>query len=166
MVCEMDGIVYLLSPAINRDEKDGWKIHMEALRRTEAGWVSLKKSLDAFTHAVVPNKSVAQSFVFRPLPDTRAFGGTVRVLCFRAIVKENERLELLNAGRLTVTTVQPFVASQPQFATLNIRILDHFKDPANQNRDTYQLSDLGFTLTAQFQVKWFYRDVHRRREGT
>jgi hypothetical protein len=76
MVCEMDGIVYLLSPAINRDEQEGWTIQMEALRRTEAGWVSLKKSLDAFTHVLVPDKLVAQSFVFRPLQVDSSFGKT------------------------------------------------------------------------------------------
>jgi hypothetical protein len=159
MVCEMDGIVYLLSPAINRDDREGWRIHMEALRRTEAGWVALKKSIDAFTHVLVPNKSIAQSFVFRPLKVTSTFGKTVQVLCFRAIVKENERITLRNAGNLTVESPPPFIPGQPQFADLRIRIVDHFKDPANQNADTYQQSDIGFTLTAQFQVKWFYRDV-------
>ena len=159
MVCEMDGIVYLLSPAINRDDQDGWKIHMEALRRTEAGWVSLKKSIDAFAHVLVPNKSIAQSFVFRPFQVTSTFGKTVQVLCFRAIVRENERIALRNAGNLKVDSPPPFKPNEPQFANVRIRIVDHFKDPANQNVDTYQLSDVGFTLTAQFEVKWFYRDV-------
>jgi hypothetical protein len=159
MVCEMDGIVYLLSPAINNDAQDGWRIHMEALRRTEAGWVALKKSLDSFTQKLVPNKSMAQSFVFRPLPVTSTFGQTVQVLCFRAIVEENERIALRNGGNLTVLSPPPFTPGTPQFADLRIRIVDHFKDPANQNADTYQQSDIGFTLTAQFDVKWFYRDV-------
>lgn len=159
MVCEMDGIVHLLSPAINRDDQDGWKIHMEALRRTEAGWVALKKSLDAFTHKLVPNKSVAQSFVFRPMQVISSFGKTVQVLCFRAIVTENERITLRNAGNLTVISPEPFMPDVPQFADLRIRIVDHFKDRANQDVDTYQQSDIGFTMTAQFEVKWFYRDV-------
>lgn len=159
MICEMDGIVYLLSPAINRDDQNGWKIHMEALRRTEAGWVALKKSLDAFTHVIVPNKSIAQSFVFRPLQVASTFGKTVQVLCFRAIVKENERVTLRNAGNLTVTSPPPFMPNAPQSADLWIRIVDHFKDPANQNADTYQQSDTGFRLAAQFEVKWFYRDI-------
>jgi hypothetical protein len=159
MVCEMDGLVYLLSPAINRDEKDGWTIHMEALRRTEGGWVSLKKSLDAFTHVLVPNKSVAQSFVFRPLQVASTFGKTVQVLCFRAIVKENERIKLRNEGKLTVSTQEPFVAGWPQSAMVRIRIVDHFKDPANHGAETYQLSNVGFTLTAKFDVKWFFQNV-------
>ena len=159
MVCEMDGIVYLLSPAINNDAQDGWRIHMEALRHTEGGWVALKKSLDSFTHKLVPNKSMAQSFVFRPLQVTSTFGKTIQVLCFRAIVGENERITLRNAGNLTVSSPPPFMPGTPQFADLRIRIVDHFKDPANQNVDTYQQSDIGFTLTAQFEVKWFYRDV-------
>ena len=166
IVCEMDGLVYLLSPAINRDDRDGWRIHMEALRRTEAGWVALKKSLDSFTHVLVPNKSIAQSFVFRPLQVASTFGKTVQVLCFRAIVKENERITLRNAGNLTVTSPPPFTPDAPQFADLRIRIVDHFKDPANQNAETYQQSDVGFAMTAQFEVKWFYQRHRRRRAGT
>ena len=50
MVCEMDGIIYLLSPAINRDDQDGWRIHMEALRRTRpAGWRSRSRSTRSLT---------------------------------------------------------------------------------------------------------------------
>ena len=157
MVCEMDGIVYLLSPAINRGDQDGWNIHMEALRRTEAGWVALKRSVDGFSHKLVPSKSMAQSFVFRPLRVLTTFGTTVRVLCFRAIVGANERVTLRNAGNLTVNSPSPFRRDAPQLAELRIRILDYFKDPANQKVDTYQLSDIGFSLTAQFDVKWFYR---------
>jgi len=159
MVCEMDGIVYLLCPAINRDERSGWKIHMETLRRTKAGWVALKGSVDYFTHVLVPNKSLAQSFVFRPVRLSRSFGETVQVQCFRAIVQENERIQLRNEGRLTVDSPPPFNPNDPQFATVRIRIVDHFKDPAHENIDTYQLSDIGFTLSAKFDIKWFYRDL-------
>jgi hypothetical protein len=158
MVCEMDGMVYLLSPSINRDDQSGWTIHMDALRRTEAGWVALKTSRDSFGHVIVPNKSIAQSFVFRPMQVTSTFGKTVRVLCFRAIVKENEHVTVRNTGNVTITSPPPYTANQPQSADLRIRIIDHFKDPAN-NVDTDQLSDIGFTLTANFDVKWYYRDL-------
>ena len=159
MVCEMDGMVYLLSPSINRDDQSGWRIHMDALRRTEAGWVALKTSLDSFTHAIVPNKSIAQSFVFRPIQVTTTSGKTVRVLCFRAKVDVSEDVTVRNMGNVTITSPPPnYTNPFPQLAALRIRIIDHVKDSVN-NVDIYQLSEYGFTLTAHFDVKWYHRNL-------